>query len=49
VAADSVILISNPDDQNDVKGRSGIIEKLRHDGFHAYTTKIKSNQSEKKI
>jgi len=36
MAAYGIVLISNPDDQYDVKRRSGIVEKFRHYSLHAY-------------
>jgi len=35
VTADGIVLIRNPDNQYDVEGRGGVIEELRHDGFHS--------------
>lgn len=35
VAANGVILIGQPDDEDDVKGRRRVVEKLRHDRLHA--------------
>lgn len=35
VAADGVVLIGQPDDEDDVEGRRRVIEELRHDGLHA--------------
>jgi hypothetical protein len=34
VAANCIVLIRNPDDQNDVKGRRSILEKFRHNSLH---------------
>jgi len=30
-----IVLICDPYDENDVKGRRGVVEKFRHDGFHS--------------
>ena len=35
VAADGVVLVSDPDDQNDVEGGGCVIEELGHDRLHA--------------
>ncbi len=35
VAADGVILIGQPDDEDDVEGCRRVVEELRHDGLHA--------------
>lgn len=35
VAANGVILIGQPDDENDVESRCRVVEELRHDGLHA--------------
>lgn len=40
VAADGVILISQPHDQNHVEGGGGVVEELRHDGFDSWKTSI---------
>lgn len=34
VAADGFILVTNPHQHNNVECRRGVIEELRHDGFH---------------
>ena len=34
VTADGIVLISDPNDENDVEGCSCIVEELRHDRFH---------------
>lgn len=36
VAADSVVLIRQPHDEDDIECCSCVIEKLRHDGFHSW-------------
>ena len=35
-AAHSIVLVSNPYNQNNVKGRRRIIEEFRHDCFHSW-------------
>ncbi len=35
VAADSVVLIGQPDDEDDVEGRCRVIEEFRHYGLHS--------------
>lgn len=35
VAADGVVLIGQPDNEDDVEGCRRVIEELRHDGFHS--------------
>ena len=35
VAADGVVLIGQPDDEDDVESRRRVVEELRHDGLHA--------------
>lgn len=42
VAADGVVLISQPDDEDDVEGCGGVVEELRHDGLHACTQEVAS-------
>ena len=34
VAADCIILVSQPNNENDVESCGCVIEKLRHDSFH---------------
>lgn len=34
VAADGIILVRHPHDQDDVERRGRVVEKLRHDGLH---------------
>lgn len=34
VAADGVVLIGQPDDEDDVERRGRVVEELRHDGLH---------------
>ena len=34
VATYGIILVCYPDNQDDVEGSGGVIEELRHDGFH---------------
>lgn len=38
VATDSIILVSQPHDKDDVKRSCGVIEELRHNGLHTYGT-----------
>lgn len=38
VATDSVILVSQPHNKDDVKRRGGVIEEFGHDGLHTYRT-----------
>lgn len=35
VTADGIVLISQPDDEDNVEGRRRVIEELGHDGLHA--------------
>lgn len=35
VAADNVVLVGYPDDENDIEGCGAIVEKFRHDRFHS--------------
>lgn len=35
VAADGIILIGQPNDEDNVEGRRRVVEKLRHYGLHA--------------
>lgn len=35
VTADGIVLISQPDDEDNVEGCCRVIEELRHDGLHA--------------
>lgn len=35
MAADGVVLIRQPHDEDDVERCSRVVEKLRHDGFHS--------------
>ena len=35
VAADGIVLIGQPDDEDDVEGCRRVVEELRHDGLHA--------------
>ena len=35
VAANGVVLVSHPHDQDNVKGCGRVLEKLRHDGLHS--------------
>lgn len=35
VAADGVVLVGQPHDEDDVEGCGGVVEELRHDGLHA--------------
>lgn len=36
VAADGVVLVGQPHDEDDVEGGGGVVEELRHDGLHAW-------------
>lgn len=38
MTAQRVVLIGHPDDQYNVKRRSGVVEKFRHYGLHACWT-----------
>lgn len=38
VATDSIILVSQPHDKDDVKRSCGVVEELRHNGLHTYGT-----------
>lgn len=42
VAADGVVLIGQPDDEDDVEGRGRVVEELRHDGLHAWRQEVTS-------
>lgn len=42
VAADGVVLVSQPHDEDDVEGRGGVVEELRHDGLHACRQEVTS-------
>ena len=35
VTTDGVVLVGDPDDEDDVKGGRRVLEELGHDGFHA--------------
>ena len=35
VAADRVVLVADPHDQDDVESRGGVLEEFAHDGLHA--------------
>lgn len=34
VAADGIVLVGQPNDEDNVEGSGCVIKKLRHDGFH---------------
>lgn len=36
VAADRIVLISNPHDENYVESRGGVVEEFRHYRLHTY-------------
>ena len=36
VAADCVVLVTDPHDQDHVEGSGGVLEELAHDGLHAH-------------
>jgi len=36
VTTDGVVLVGDPDDEDDVEGGRRVLEELRHDGFHAF-------------
>jgi len=36
VTADGIILVRQPNNEDDVEGSGCVIEKLRHDGLHPY-------------
>lgn len=36
VAADGIVLVSQPHNEDDVESRGGVIEELGHDRLHAY-------------
>ena len=38
VAADGVVLIGDPDDEDDVEGGRRVLEELGHDGLHSWKT-----------
>lgn len=38
VAADGVVLVGQPNDEDDVECSCGVIEELRHYGFHTWGT-----------
>lgn len=38
VAADGVVLVGNPDDEDDVECGGSVVEELRHYGFHAFVS-----------
>ena len=44
VAADGVVLVSHPHRQNDVERCGGVVEKLRHNGFHPCNKDTLHNQ-----
>ena len=35
VTAYGIVLVCNPDNQNDVEGCGGVLKELRHDGLHS--------------
>lgn len=39
VAADGIVLVGQPHDEDDVEGSGGVIEELGHDGLHPCGTK----------
>ena len=38
VAADGIVLVRDPHHQDDVEGRRGVVEELRHDRLHPYNS-----------
>ena len=36
MAANSIILVTKPDHEDDVEGSGGVLEELGHDGLHAH-------------
>lgn len=45
VAADGVVLVSQPDDEDDVEGGGRVVEELRHNGLHTYTQDVTSSHN----
>ena len=43
VTADGVVLVCDPDDEDDVEGRRRVLEELGHDGFHPWKAKNNKN------
>ena len=38
MATDGVVLVGDPDDEDDVKRRRSVVEKLRHDRLHTWAS-----------
>lgn len=49
MTAQRVVLIGHPDDQYNVKRRSGVVEKFRHYGLHACWTRASGKNTVVKI